>query len=198
MKYPRSIQNLINEFSQLPTVGPKTAERYVFSLLKKNANELKQFADSILNLKKDIIICKNCLSVAEKNPCDICTDQNRDSTIVCVTANTRDMTAIESTGNFKGMYHVLGGVINAINNIGPESLTIKQLIEKIKRDNVKEVLVALNSDMEGETTSMYLAKTLKPLDIKVTRLARGLPMGSDLEYADDMTISNALKYRTKI
>lgn len=198
MKYPRSIQNLINEFSQLPTVGPKTAERYVFNLLKKNPGELKQFSEAILNLKKDIIICKTCLSVAEKNPCHICADKNRDHSTICVTANTRDMAAIESTGSYTGVYHVLGGVINAINGTGPEQLTIKQLLEKIKQGEVKEILVALNSDMEGETTSMYLAKILKPFGIKVTRLARGLPMGSDLEYADNMTISNALRYRTKI
>lgn len=198
MKYPRSIQNLINQFSKLPTVGPKTAERYVFHLLKKSSGELKQFADSILNLKNDIIICKTCLSVTEKNPCHICSDQTRDHSIICVTTNTRDMAAIESTGQYKGVYHVLGGVINAIDGMGPEKLTIRQLIDKIKSTEVKEVLVALNSNMEGETTAMYIAKTLKPLNIKITRLARGLPMGSDLEYADDMTISNALKYRTSI
>lgn len=198
MKFPESIQKLINEFAKLPTVGPKTAERYVFYLLKQGPSELKNFSEAIINLKKDIIICKDCLAVTEKSPCKICVDKKRDHSSICIVANTRDMTSIESTGEYNGTYHVLGGLLDAIHGIKPEQLTIKQLVEKIKKGHTKEIILALNPTIEGETTSLYLTKILKTTNIKVTRLARGLAMGSDLEYADEMTLINALKYRNKI
>ena len=198
MKYPKSIQNLIDSFSKLPTVGPKTAERYVFYLLKQSGEDLQQFAQSIAELKENIVICKNCLAVTETDPCSICRDKNRDQALICVVANTRDLNSIELTSVYKGGYHVLGGLINAIEAIKPDQLTIKQLIKKIKANKIKEVILALNPNMEGETTALYLAKILKPYKIKITRLARGLSTGSDLEYADQSTLANALKFRNEL
>lgn len=195
MNYPYTIQNLINHFSKLPAVGPKTAERYVFYLLKENPEELQKFAQSIAELKEKIIICKICLAISEKNPCAICSDHARDRSLICAVASIQDMIAIESTGQYKGLYHILGGVINAIENINPDQLSIKQLINRLKENKIKEIIIALSPTFEGETTAMYLKKIIDPLKIKTTRLAKGLPMGASLEYADEITISNALKYR---
>jgi len=193
MKYPLSIQNLINHFSTLPTVGPKTAERYVFYLLKQSPEELQKFAQSLAELKEKTTVCRTCLSIAESNPCLICSDKKRNQSIICVVADTRDMLTIEATKQYNGIYHILGGAINVVEGIKPEQLNIKQLINRVK--GVKEIILAFNPDLEGETTSLYLAKLLKPYKIKVTRLAKGLPMGADLEYADEITLTNALKYR---
>jgi recombination protein RecR len=198
MRFPNSIQNLIDYFSQLPTVGPKTAERYVFYLLKQNPEELQRFAQSIAELKEKTTICQNCFTYAETNPCSICSDNKRNSDVLCIVADTRDMLTIEATKQYSGLYHALGGQLNAIEGIKPEQLNIKRLVEKIKQGKIKEVILALNPNLEGETTSMYLVKLLKPLGIKITRLAKGLPMGSDLEYADEMTLANALKFRNEI
>lgn len=198
MQYPSSIQNLVNYFSKLPTVGPKTAERYVFYLLQQHPEELQKFAQAIAELKEKITICEYCFSVAEKSPCEICSDKKRDQNTICVVANTRDMISIESTGEFNGTYHVLGGLIDVINNRNPEILNINQLIEKIKKNKTKEIILALSPSLEGETTSMYLMKILKPLNIKISRIAKGLPVGSDIEYADEHTLSNALKYRINL
>jgi recombination protein RecR len=204
MKFPFSIQNLIEHFSNLPTVGPKTAERFVFYLLKSNPEELQKFAQGIAELKEKTTVCQTCFSYAEKNPCDICSDDKRDQAALCVVADTRDMISIEATKQYSGQYHILGGELNAILGIKPEQLNINQLLEKInpsaplKASQVKEIILALNPNLEGETTSMYLAKILKPFNLKITRLAKGLPMGSDLEYADEMTLANALKFRNEI
>ncbi len=198
MKFPKSIQNLIDEFSCLPGVGPKTAERYVFYLLKQKSDYLQKFSQAILKLKNDIVICSQCHSVAESNPCEICSDKNREQSILCLTANTRDMKAIENSGQYNGLYHVLGGLINTIEEIGPEKLTINSLIQKIKNNKVKELIIALNFDMEGETTALYIKNLLKDTNIKISRLAQGLPMGSDIKYADDITIGSALKHRQSL
>ena len=198
MRYPKPIQNLINELSKLPSVGPKTAERYVFYLLKQPNADLKKFAQTIADLKDSIIICQSCHSVAEKSPCEICANPHRDKNLLCVVANTRDMAAIESTKEFFGHYHVLGGVLNTIEGVGPDSLKIDTLKAKIRQNQVKEVILALNPTIEGETTSLYLIKLLTPYKIKITRLARGLSAGADLEYADEMTLGNALKYRNQL
>jgi len=198
MQYPGSIKKLIEHFSKLPTVGPKTAERYVFYLLKNNQNYLNDFSTAIADLKKNIKICKICLSVSETDPCEICSDQTRDSSKLCVVANTRNMISVEATREFRGYYHVLGGLINAIDDIGPEQLKTKELLDKIKTNKIQEVLIALNPNIEGETTTLYLLKILKPLNIQCSKLAQGLPMGSDLEYADERTLGNALKFRNKL
>jgi recombination protein RecR len=198
MKFPASIQNLINFFSDLPTVGPKTAERYVFYLLKKNPEELQRFAQAIAELKEKTTVCSVCHAYAESNPCYLCSDKNRNPRLLCIVADTRGMMAIESTKEYSGLYHALGGVINAIEGSGPEELNIKSIIEKIKNIKIEEIVLALDPNFEGETTVMYLTKLLKPYKIKITRLAKGLPMGADLEYADEMTLANALKYRNEL
>jgi len=198
MRYPKSIQTLIDHFSKLPTVGPKTAERYVFYLLKAHPEWLQGFAQAIAELKEKTTVCQTCLAIAETNPCSICADQKRNRSIICLVAETRDLLAIESTKQYNGLYHVLGGVINTIEDIKPESLNIKQLVNRLKPAQIKEIILAFNPDLEGETTSMYIVKLLKPYKIKVTRLAKGLPMGADLEYADEITLGNALRYRNEM
>lgn len=208
MRYPKSIQNLIDHFSRLPSVGPKTAERYVFYLLRQNPEGLQQFAQAIAELKEKTVVCQTCLSIAETDPCSICSDQKRNRSVLCLVADTRDMLALESTGQYKGLYHILGGVINTIEGVKPEQLNFKSLLSRLKASPIKEIILAFNPDLEGETTAMYLAKLLKPykinpdtklgVGVKITRLAKGLPMGADLEYADEITLTNALKYRNEM
>ena len=193
--FPPAINNLINYFSKLPSVGPKTAERYVFYLLKQNPEELQKFAQTIAELKEKTIICQKCFMISESNPCHICNDKKRDHSIICVVSNSRNALAIEKAKEFNGIYHILGGVLDAIKGIKPENLNINYLIKKIKNNNIKEIILALNPDLNGETTSMYLTKILKQYNTKTTRIAMGLPMGADLEYADEMTIKNSIKYR---
>ncbi|MFA5109037.1 MAG: recombination mediator RecR [Patescibacteria group bacterium] len=197
MKYPAAIQNLIEKFSELPSVGPKTAERYVFYLLKQTDEKLKNLATAIGELKEKTTLCHSCLAIAEKNPCLICADKNRRTEILCLVENTRDLAAIESTRQYDGRYFVLGGLINTIDEVRPEDLNIDKLVKKIKSDNIKEIILALNFTLEGETTALYLTKILKD-HLKITRLAKGLPAGSDLEYADEITLTNALKNRNII
>jgi recombination protein RecR len=198
MCYPSYIQKLIEHFCQLPSVGPKTAERYVFYLLRQHPEWLQQFAQAIAELKEKAKVCRTCLALAETDPCPICSDQKRNHSTICLVAEARDLMAIEATAEYRGVYHVLGGVINIIAGVKPEQLNIKALLNRLKTGGVKEIILAFNPDLEGETTSMYLAKLLKPYKIKITRLAKGLPMGADLEYADEITLSNALKYRNEV
>jgi len=197
MKYPQSIQNLINSFSNLPTVGPKTAERYVLYLLKKSKDDLKIFAQNIIDLKEKIKICYLCNSISETSPCDICKNSGRDKGIICIVRDTKDIISLELTKQFTGVYYVLGGLLNSIEGINPDQLNIIKLKDRISKEknNIKELIIALSPTLEGETTSLYLIKLFQPLNLKITRLAKGLPMGSDLEYADEITLANALKYR---
>lgn len=198
MRFPKVIQNLIDQFNKLPGIGPKTSERLVFYLLKQNQEELKKFAQALNMSADNITVCAKCYNFSENDPCEICADPKRDKTTLCVVAEIFDLLAIENTGEYNGLYHVLGGTLNPIEGVTPEELTIKQLAERIKHNGVKEIILALNPDIEGESTIVYLSKLLKPHKIKITRLARGLPMGSDLEYADEITISNALKGRMEL
>ncbi len=201
MKYPHAIQNLIEYFSQLPTVGPKTAERYVFYLLKQPDEMMQKFAQAIAELKEKTTVCRNCLAVAEKNPCTICSDTKRDRTTICIVSSTRHMLSLEVTGEYRGTYHILGGLISTLEKIGPEKLNIKELLVRIKKDNPKEVILALNPTLDGETTALYLEKILAPYrqkGLSITRLAKGLSTGAEMEYADEITLSNALKYRYNI
>jgi recombination protein RecR len=198
MRFPVSIQKLIDEFAKLPTVGPKTAERYVFYLLKQNPEKLQALAQAIAELKEKTTTCQNCFALAEASPCNICTDTKRQLDKICVVADTRDYLTIEATGSYLGRYFILDGELNQIEGISPEQLNIKQLIEKLKDKNIKEVILALDPTIEGETTVLYLTKLLKPLNLKITRLAKGLPMGANLEYADELTLTNALKYRSEL
>lgn len=197
MKYPRALQNLINELALLPSVGPKTAERYAFYLLKQNEEKLTNLSLAIKNLKNDISICSECLAISEMNPCAICADDKRNSELICVVENIQDLIAIEDVGQYQGKYFILGGLITMIDKIGPEQLNLKQLINLIKKNDVKEIILALNFTLEGETTAIYLHKMFKD-KLKITRLARGLPAGSDLEYADQATLKNALKFRNEV
>ncbi|MFA5023781.1 MAG: recombination mediator RecR [Patescibacteria group bacterium] len=197
MRYPQAIQNLITKFSALPSVGPKTAERYAFYLLRQTNAELQELASAIGDLKNKTTVCSLCQVVAETDPCSICSDKNRATGVLCIVENTQDLLTIEATKQFTGQYFVLGGLINTINDIKPEDLNIAQLVKRIKADNIKEIILALNFTLEGETTALYLNKILKD-HLKITRLAKGLPAGSDLEYADEMTLASALKYRSEI
>ena len=189
---------MIDYFSHLPSVGPKTAERYVFYLLKAHPEWLQGFAQAIAELKEKTTVCRTCLSLAESDPCSICSDKKRNQALICLVAETRDLLAIEETKQYNGLYFVLGGVINTIEGVKPEQLNIKPLVARIKQKGLKEIILAFNPDLEGETTVLYLAKLFKPSKIKITRLAKGLPMGADLEYADEITLAHALKYRNEV
>ena len=190
--FPNCIQNLINEFSKLPGVGPKAAERIVFYLLEKPKQEVKTFIQALIEVKTKTKICKQCFNVSENELCRICSDAKRDKTIICVVENALDIIPLEKTGQFKGLYHILGGRIEPSKGITPEKLRIKELIARVKREKIKEVIIATNPTTEGETTALYLVRLLKPLDIKITRIGRGLPTGANLEYADETTLSSAL------
>lgn len=198
MPYPRSIQALIEMFSRLPSVGPKTAERYVFFLLNQNPEELQKFAQAIAELKEKIVICQDCHAVAESSPCSICSDKKRNRAMLCAIANTRDLLALESTNQYNGLYHILGGLINTIEGIKPEQLQIKSLLSRVRKNHTEEIILAFSPTLEGETTTLYLTKLLKPYKLKITRLARGLPAGATLEYADEMTLGSALKMRSEL
>jgi recombination protein RecR len=197
MRYPKALQNLIDRLAILPSVGQKTAERYAFHLLNQSEERLDALALAIKELKQKTTVCHSCLAISEASPCAICADANRNRSSLCVVENSQDLNAIESTKQFNGLYFVLGGLINTIEDVGPETLNINKLIKRLQMDEVKELILALNFTLEGETTALYLGKILKNR-IKITRLAKGLPAGSDLEYADETTLSSALKFRNEI
>jgi len=189
---------LINEFSKLPTVGPKTAARLVFYLLNRPRHEAQALAEAILNVKDCVRFCSLCFSLTEADPCDLCTDSGRDAATICVVAEAKDVYAIERTGAFKGRYHVLGGLISPMDGIGPAQLRVKELVERIGRDAPAEIILATNPNAEGEATALYLSRLLQPLGTAVTRLAYGLPIGGDLDYADEITLAKALEGRTAL
>ncbi|MFA5196896.1 MAG: recombination mediator RecR [Patescibacteria group bacterium] len=191
---PKSIQDLVDELSKLPGVGSKTAQRLTFYLLRSSDNDINELGNSVLNLKKDIKICSTCCNFTDNDPCIICSSQNRDKGIICVVGEPLDVVAFEKT-DFTGLYHVLGGVISPVEGVGPDDLYIKKLIDRIKKDKVSEVILATNPNLEGETTALYLQKLIQPLGIKITRIARGLPVGGDLEYADEVTLTRSLEGR---
>ncbi len=189
---------LINEFSKLPTVGPKTAARLVFYLLNRPRNEAQSLAEAILNVKDHVRFCTICYSLTENDPCELCTDERRDASIVCVVAEAKDVYAIERTGAYRGRYHVLGGLISPMDGIGPGQLRVKELIEQIGRANPHEIILATNPNAEGEATALYLSRLLQPLGVTVSRLAYGLPIGGDLDYADEITLAKALEGRREL
>lgn len=199
MTIPKPIQNLIESFEKLPAIGPKTAQRLTFYLLHVPQGELDKFAVAIQNLKKDTILCSNCFMIDETNPCSICSNTQRDDSILCVVEQPLDVLALEKGRSYKGLYHVLHGKIDPLNSIGPDEIYVSQLINRVKKSNgIKEVILATNPTMEGEATAMYVAKQLKAIspDVKVTRIGRGLPVGADLEYADDITLQRAMDGRS--
>lgn len=201
MIIPKAIQNLIDSFERLPGIGHKTAQRLTFYLLHVPQGELDNFANALQNLKKDTILCSNCFMIAERNPCDICKNLQRDSSIICVVEQPLDVIALEKSGKYKGIYHVLHGKIDPLNNIGPDEIFISQLLARVKnpKSNIKEIILATNPTMEGEATAMYIAKNLKSQNptVKISRIGRGLPIGADLEYADEVTLQRAMEGRSQ-
>lgn len=195
---PKAVQQLIAQFDKLPGIGPKTSEKLVWHLLNRPKEALKEFADSLLQAKEDITVCPICFNIADTAPCSICKDNGRNKKIICVVAETQDLQAIEKINSFTGIYHVLQGTINPPEEITPDKLKIKELQERINKDKPNEIILALNHDMAGEATSLYLIKLLKESGVKITRLAKGLPSGSEIEYADDITLSYALKDRKEV
>jgi recombination protein RecR len=189
---------LINELSKLPTIGPKTAARLVFHLLNRPRNEAQSLAEAILAVKDKVHFCSICYSLSEQDPCEFCTDDRRDARVICVVAEAKDVYAIERTGAFKGRYHVLGGLISPMDGIGPAQLRVKELIERIGREEPGEIILATNPNAEGEATALYLSRLLLPLGSIVSRLAYGLPIGGELDYADELTIAKALEGRTTL
>ncbi|MGA3038432.1 MAG: recombination mediator RecR [Vulcanimicrobiaceae bacterium] len=189
------VQALINEFSKLPTVGQKTAARLVFHLLNRPRADAQSLADAIVALKDRVRLCTNCFAITEDDPCSICADPERDAALLCVVAEAKDVYALERTGVYKGRYHVLGGLISPMDGIGPSQLRVKQLVERVGRESPKEVVIATNPNAEGEATAIYLSRLLSPLGPDVTRLAYGLPIGGDLDYADEITLARAVEGR---
>ena len=192
---PSPIAALINEFSKLPTIGPKTAARLVFHLLNRPRHEAQSLAEAIISVKDNVRFCSICYSLAESDPCEFCSDDRRDAATICVVAEAKDVYAIERTAAFKGRYHVLGGLISPMDGIGPAQLHVKELVERIGRENPREIILATNPNAEGEATALYLSRLLLPLGVAVTRLAYGLPIGGDLDYADEVTIAKAIEGR---
>ena len=190
------IGRLINEFSHLPGVGKKTAQRYAYKVVDMSESEANAFAEAILNVKKKVRYCKICGNFTENDVCEIC--KRRDPSVVCVVKEPRDASAIEKLHEFKGVYHVLHGVIDPMEGVGPNDIRIRELLERLRQGNVKEVIIATNPDVSGDATAMYLARLINPLGIKVTRLAHGIPVGSEIEFTDDVTLSRAFAERNAI
>jgi recombination protein RecR len=197
---PKAVQRLIDEFSRLPGIGPKSASRLTFFLLRGDGQLPRELAVALTELKERTRFCSNCFNITDvqSNPCPVCSDPARQTGVICVVEEPLDVMAIERTREFKGRYHVLNGVISPVEGIGPEDLKIRELVERLKREPVREVILATNISLEGEATAMYLQKQLFPLGVKVTRLARGLPVGGDLEYADETTLARALSGRSEM
>ena len=191
----QSLQKLLDELGRLPGIGPKSAQRIAYHLLEADAEEARRLAEAILEVKEEVHFCSRCFNYATADDCPICQDSTRDRTRICVVAEPRDVTAIERTGSYRGLYHVLGGVISPMDKIGPEQLHVRELLARLAEEGTEEVILATNPNVEGEATASYLALTIKPLGIAVSRLASGLPVGGDLEYADELTLGRAIEAR---
>lgn len=199
MKLPKAITDVIESFEKLPGIGPKSAQRLTFYLLHVPQGELEKFSSAVQNLKKGTLLCSVCFTIDETDPCAICADAQRDTSTICVVEQTLDVLALEKNGKYKGLYHVLHGRIDPLNNIGPDEIYMRQLFTRVTDPdaNISEIIIATNPTMEGEATAMYINKNLKAehSDIKITRIGRGLPMGADIEYADDITLQRAMEGR---
>lgn len=191
---PKVVQSLIEAFERLPGIGPKTAQRLTYHLLHAPKEEAVALAQAALDLKEKTVICETCFNISEKTPCEICSNLDRDKSIIAIVEDPLDVLALERT-NFKGLYHVLHGRISPLENIGPDELHIRELLPRLKDGSVKEIILATNPTMEGEATAMYIERLISPLGVKVTRIARGLPVGGDLEYADETTLTRAMEGR---
>jgi recombination protein RecR len=197
---PEPVARLIEAFAQLPGIGPKTASRLTFYLLRRPAEQAEALADALRDLKQKTVFCTICFNITESSPCSVCRDEGRDRSILCVVEEPLDVLAIDRTGEFRGLYHVLHGAISPVEGIGPDELRINELLRRLKEAGqpVREVLLATNPNLEGEATAMYLARLIQPLGVRITRLARGLPVGGDLEYADAVTLGRALEGRREM
>ncbi len=189
-----SVARLIEELARLPGIGPKTAQRLTFHLLRVPTETARALADAIVHMKEEVIFCSSCMNITDADPCAICRSETRDRSVICVVEEPLDVLALERTREFKGQYHVLHGAINPMENVGADDLKVRELLRRLNGD-VQEVILATNPNVEGETTSMYIAKLVQPLGVKVSRLARGLPIGGDLEYADEVTLARAIEGR---
>ena len=196
--YSPSIEKLIESFEKLPSIGHKTAVRLAFHMLDLNKEDTDEFINSIINAKANLKYCNSCYNISDTDPCPICSSPKRDSSLICVVEDVRDIMAMERTHEFKGVYHVLHGTISPMNGIGPEDIKIKELLNRIGINDIKEIIIATNPRVEGEATAIYLSKIIKPLGIKVTRIAHGIPVGGDLEYTDEITLSKALEGRREL
>lgn len=196
--YAPPIARLLDELERLPGIGPKSAQRIAYFILRSDEEPARRLAEAIVEVKRTIHFCPVCFDFAERELCEICSDVERDPSILCAVEEPRDVVAIERTGEFRGRYHVLGGVISPIDGIGPAQLRIRELLDRVSAGGVTEVVVATNTTVEGETTALYLARMLKPLGLRVTRIASGLPVGGDLEYADEITLGRALEARREL
>lgn len=194
-KVPDPIFNLIEEFKKLPGIGPKSAQRLVFHLIRKPDEACQKLARAIAELKANLVLCASCNTITDVDPCRMCTDVNRDATIICVVEEPFNILSIEKSGEYKGLYHVLHGALSPINGIGPDELKLKNLFQRLKGGKVEEIIVATNPTIEGEATALYLSKLVKPLGVKISRIALGVPVGSDLEYTDTVTLSRAISAR---
>ena len=196
--YSPSIEKLIESFEKLPSIGHKTAVRLAFHMLDLNDVDTKEFIESIVNAKQNLKYCSKCFNISDTDPCPICASSKRDDGVICVVEDVRDILAMERTHEFKGVYHVLHGTISPMNGIGPDDIKIKELLDRIGNSNPKEIIIATNPRVEGEATAIYLSKIIKPLGIKVTRIAHGIPVGGDLEYTDEITLTKALEGRREL
>jgi recombination protein RecR len=196
--YPEPVARLIEALQRLPGIGPKTAQRLTFFLLKRPPDEVRELSASLLAVKDRIVYCGTCFNVTDVDPCHICADPARDGGLLCVVEEPNDLLAMERTGEFRGRYHVLLGALSPLDGIGPEDLKVRELLARLDAGGVKELILATNPNVEGEATALYLAKLVRPLGVRVTRIARGLPVGGDLEYADQVTLSKALEGRREL
>ena len=196
--YSPSIEKLIEAFEKLPSIGHKTAARLAFHMLNSSEEEINNFVNAITNAKKNLKYCSKCFNISDTDPCIICSNPKRDESVICVVEDVRDIVAMEKTHEFKGVYHVLHGSISPMNGVGPDDIKIKELLARLMDGHVKEVILATNPRVEGEATAMYLSKLIKPLGIKATRIAHGIPVGGDLEYTDEVTLTKALEGRREL
>ncbi len=196
--YPDPVARLIEAFQRLPGIGPKTAQRLTFHLLKRPAGEVKELAEALVDLTVQIVHCSRCFNVTDQDPCRICQNPARDGRLLCVVEEPNDLLAMERTGEYRGRYHVLLGALSPLDGVGPEDLKVRELLARIEAEAVSEVILATNPNVEGEATAIYLAKLLRPLGVRITRIARGLPVGGDLEYADEVTLAKALEGRREV
>ena len=196
--FAKPIERLIRELSKFPGIGAKTATRLAFYILRSSGEDARSLADAILSVKEKISLCSECFNITDIDPCLLCRDEGRVKDLVCVVEEPQDVAAIEKTAEYKGLYHVLHGVLSPLDGVGPDDLNLKRLVERVLDNDVKEVIVATNPKVEGETTALYVSRLLKPFDVKVTRLAQGLPMGGELEYFDEATVARAIEGRREI